>query len=315
MTQLQPLSLNTTSGFDALGVELVRLEPKPFELAWRAFRQTWISLQDKPYDANDPECQTAIDDVLNRRALPIPMENWQIELRITGLSRVALAQITRGRLGQNYVVESQMPQHVEHETVLPLNISSHGVFAERARHLAALSEQLYNDMYEAGIPPQDCRYLLLHGQTTSLVWTVNYAALQSFFSMRAENGLTDELNLVCRYVRQAIIDYAQANFETHGDWLQLAARLDCMGAWQQKCLNVDKVFGNTGRFPSASSRVPAPGAEVEPDYDFRKSAWYLELIRIASEQPELLFPGEADMVERWMQGGPLLRTSTIGQPA
>ena len=300
--------MTTTNGFNKLQVELVRATEQPFAQAWRQFRQTWIHLQDKDYDASDSECVQAIDDVLNRRALPIPMEDWVCEFRIKGLSRVALAQITRGRLGQNFVVESQMPQHIKHETVVPLNISSHTEFGARAKQLADLAEQLYGDMYNAGIPPQDCRYLTLHGQTTSLVWTVNYAALQSFFSMRAENGLTDELNTVCRLVRHELFQLAKTSPERHKDWAKLASRLDCMGAWQQKCLNVDKVFGNTGRFPSASSLVPAPGAEVEPDYDFTKSAWYLELMLMASERPELLFPGEAEMVDRWRQGGPLLPT-------
>jgi thymidylate synthase ThyX len=297
--------MTTTNGYSSLKVQLTRLEADPFALAWRAFRETWIGLQDKPYDPQDTECQDAIEDILNRRALPIPMENWQMEFRIEGLSRVALAQITRGRLGQNYVVQSQMPQHLAHETVVPLNIAMHPHFSERAKALADAAEQLYDEMYEAGIPPQDCRYLVLHGQTTSLVWTVNYAALQSFFAMRAENGLTDELNLVCRLVRQAIIDYADSHPATHKDWLPLAARLDCMGAKQGKCQNVDKVFGNTGRFPSGSYRVPSPDGLLKPDYDFTKSAWYLELIRLYNSNPELLFPGEADMVARWLAGGPL----------
>lgn len=295
----------TTHGYDALTVSLTRLQDRPFELAWRAFRETWLGLHDKEYNANDTECQTAIEDILNRRALPIPMENWQCEFRITGLSRVALAQITRGRLGQNYVVQSQMPQHIAHETVLPLNIATDKRFAARAKQLAADAEALYDDMYNAGIPPQDCRYLVLHGQTTSLVWTVNYAALMSFFAMRAENGLTDELNMVCRLVRKAITDYATANFETHGDWLKLTDRLDCMGAWQKKCLNVDKVFGNTGRFLSANANVPSPEGTVKPDYDFSKSAWYLELVKLYNERPELLFPGESEMCSRWLAGGNL----------
>lgn len=300
--------MTTTNGYDALTVTCTRLEPEPFSLAWRAFRETWLSLRGKDYDANDPECQQAVEDVLNRRALPIPMENWQCEFRIAGLSRVALAQITRGRLGQNYVVQSQMPQHIEHECVLPLNIAK-SEFASRAAQLQADAEALYDDMYDSGIPPQDCRYLILHGQTTSLVWTVNYAALLSFFAMRAENGLTDELNTVCRLVRQELRNYAKANPATHGDWAKLAERLDCMGSWQKKCMNVDKVFGNTGRYPLANATVPSPDTDNKPDYDFRKSAFYLELIEMYNHRSELLFADEASMVERWLAGGTLTSDS------
>ena len=300
--------MTTTKGYSALEVALTKLEPEPFSLIWRWFRQTWLSLQDKPYDANDYECRHAVSDVLANLALPVPKEQLAVEFRIKGLSRVGLAQITRGRVGHAYVVESQMPQHIRHETVVPLSITKHPEFAFRTRQLAAMAEALYNDMYEAGVPPQDCRYLTLHGQTTSLVWGTNYAALLGFFTMRAENGLTDELNMVCRLARKAIVDYATEHSNTHGDWLRLAEALDCLGARQRKCLNVDKVFGNTGRFVSGSDRVPSPDklAKLQPDYDFRKSAWYLELIQLyETGQHDLLFEGEAEMLERWLAGGPL----------
>ena len=34
--------------------------------------------------------------------------------------------------------------------------------------------------------------------------------------------------------------------------------------------------------------------------DWRKSSWKLELEKIYKEKPELLFPGEKEMIERWM---------------
>ena len=123
-----------SSFLNALDVEIVRTtHDRPFEMFWDWFKQTWITLQDVKYDPNDPEHWQACLDVLSRNALPTPMEVLNFEIKVTGLSRVALAQITRGRVGWAYVVESQMPQHINHMVTVPMNIALNEKFAARSR--------------------------------------------------------------------------------------------------------------------------------------------------------------------------------------
>ena len=47
--------------------------------------------------------------------LPVPQEALNFQVRVEGLSRVALAQFTRGRVGWAYCVTSQMPEVIEHD--------------------------------------------------------------------------------------------------------------------------------------------------------------------------------------------------------
>jgi thymidylate synthase ThyX len=280
--------MSHTNGYDKLKVTLVQKTEEPFALIWRSFRQTWIHLQNKEYDSCDDECSQAIDDVLAGLALPVPLEALQLELRIEGLSRVALAQITRGRIGHAFVVESQMPQHISHQVVLPLNIAQ-SQFAERAKQLIENTQQLYDDMYDSGIPPQDCRYLISHAQTCSLTWHVNYTALRGFFAMRAENSLTDELNLLCRLIRRDLLS------DNCLQWRRLASQLDCIGAKQHKALMIDRVYGNAlSRYPCANERVQE--ATDNADYDFALSAWWAELQRLPAD---LLFPDEAEAIQHY----------------
>lgn len=287
-----------SNGFEDITVEILESPERPFGTFWNWFRQTWISLQDIEFDPGNPIHIKSCIDVAERRALPTPMEALQFQVKVTGLSRVALAQITRGRVGWAYNVESQMPQHIAHRVTIPLNIADDPLFAERARELVRLSQELYDDMYEAGIPPQDCRYLTIHGQQTSMVFLVNFAALTGYFARRCENGLTDELNLVGRMIRRDLI---QKHLNTDGTdrvegsgWSFLISKLEAMGA-EQKCLNGDEVFGNTGRAPSAGPWVPSwTNDKKKSDYDFSKSAWYYELMKLPDD---LLFKGEREMVE------------------
>jgi hypothetical protein len=286
-----------SSFLDSLDVEIVRTtHDRPFEMFWDWFKQTWITLQDVKYDHTDPEHWQACLDVLSRNALPTPMEVLNFEIKVTGLSRVALAQITRGRVGWAYVVESQMPQHINHMVTVPLNISRNEKFNARAAELVRLSQELYDDMYNEGIPPQDCRYLTIHGQQTSMIMQCNYAALLGYFARRCENGLTDELNLVGRLIwhklKQHFLDEQGQDKIAGSGWSILLNKMDGMGT-NKVCLNVDKVFGNTGRAPSVNNKIPSL-LDNSCDYDFSKSAWYFELLELPDH---LLFPGEREMIE------------------
>lgn len=300
-------------GFEDISVEILESPEKPFETFWNWYRQTWISLQDTPFDPDNQAHIKACVDVTERRALPTPMEALQFQIKITGLSRVALAQITRGRVGWAYNVESQMPQHIMHRVTIPLNIAEDPRFGPRAKELIRLSQELYDDMYTDGIPPQDCRYLTMHAQQTSMVCLVNFAALTGYFARRCENGLTDELNLVGRLIRSVLIDrhlnVDGADRVKGSGWSFLMGKFDAMGT-DQKCLNGDMVFGNTGRAASAGKWVPSLTNESNPsDYDFSKSAWYLELLELPDD---LLFPGERQMIDDFKTLGFCGRLQKLG---
>lgn len=294
--------MTSHNGFENLGVELVRVSHQnPFEMFWDWYKETWLSLHDVEYNPNNDEHVAACVAVTNRQALPTPMEVLNFEVRITGLSRVALAQITRGRVGHCYNVQSQMPQHIEHSVTIPKNIYEHPIFGQRAMAIQEMLASLYNEMYDSGIPPQDCRYMTLHGQQTTLMWNVNFGALLGWYSRRCENGLTDELNIVGRMLRRELIKMFLNDDGTEkqrgSGWKYLIDKLDCIGAAQGKCMNGDKVFGNTGRHPSAGPWVPSKVNEQMPaDYDFSRSAFFYELLEL---DQSLLFSDEAEMIEDW----------------
>tara|TARA_R110000803_G_scaffold118020_2_gene186450 strand:+ start:438 stop:1301 length:864 start_codon:yes stop_codon:yes gene_type:complete len=266
---------------------------------WNWYRETWYSLRNQEYDHTNPKHLAAAGDVVAARALPIPQEALSFQVRVEGLSRVALAQFTRGRIGWAYVVTSQMPEAIEHAVTVPTNVYDFG-FGNEAEELVAKSQELYDKMFAAGIPPQDCRYLTIHGQQTNLTCVVNFMALKGYFARRCENGLTDELNLVGRKILCAL---KKVHLNTDGSdkipgsgWSFLMTKLEAMGG-SRHCLNSDKVFGNTGRAESAGLWVPSLVNENNPcDFDFSKSAWFRELLELPDE---LLFSGEREMINDW----------------
>lgn len=294
------MSTKIRNGFKHIKVTLLDSgNPQPFEMFWNWYRETWYSLRGQAFDPTNPEHIKAAKEVVDGKALPVPQEALNFQIRVEGLSRVALAQFTRGRVGWAYCVTSQMPETIEHEVVVPKNIYESD-FSDDVQRLVSASQRLYDRMVAAGIPPQDCRYLTIHGQSTNLVCVVNFMALKGYFARRCENGLTDELNYIGRLIRHEL---RKAHLNDDGSdkvpgsgWSYLMSKLEAMGA-DKVCLNNDKVFGNTGRAPSAGDWVPSTVNEKNPcDWRFDRSAWYFELQELPSH---LLFPGEAEMIADW----------------
>lgn len=292
--------MTISNGFGNIKVTLLDSgNTNPFEMFWNWYRETWYTLRNQEWNPNDHKHVEAAKEVVDGKALPVPQEALNFQIRVEGLSRVALAQFTRGRVGWAYCVTSQMPEAIEHDVIVPKNIYE-SKFGEAARDLVTRSQELYNAMVADGVPPQDCRYLTIHGQTTNLACVVNFMALRGYFGRRCENGLTDELNLIGRLIlhelRQAHLNADGTDKVFGSGWSYLLTKLEAMGG-NKVCLNNDKVFGNTGRAPSAGDWVPSTINEKNPcDWRFDRSAWFFEL----QELPDhLLFPGEKEMIEDW----------------
>lgn len=292
---------NYSVGYQDISVEVIDYNKSIAEHAWNCYRMTWKHLQNKKYDVNDADVKKCISDIINFRALPMPREQALITFRINNISRVCLAQITRQRKAC-FNVESQMPRPIEHNVIIPLNIMKDDTLKDLAMKLVDDSQKLYDLCIEKGIPPQDARYITMHGQTTSLVYVVDINTFVGSFGQRCENNISDEINLVYRLCKREILDVLKRDlknnvidkltFELYYDIIEKA---DCQGAKQKVCLNYDKVFGNGAqRYPSANKYIEE--ITKNADYDFTKSAWYLELQRLPDD---LLFVDEKEMIARW----------------
>ena len=147
---------NISKGYEDITVEVVDYVKNIAEHAWDCYKMTWRGLQNVKYDVNDPRVQEAVRNIMFYRALPMPREQANITFKISNVSRVMLAQITRQSLGR-FNVESQMPEPVGHNVIMPLNIYNNDKLSEKAKKLIELSQEVYDDCIAEGIPPQDAR--------------------------------------------------------------------------------------------------------------------------------------------------------------
>lgn len=296
------------NGYKGIGVEIIGYTKHPAKVMWDMLKQTWIQLHDIEYDPELLVVKEFIVDSVEKRLNPTPQETVLIQCVFKNISRVNLAQLTRHR-GWLFQVESQMPQHVEHNVILPLNIVQ-SEFYERAVKLIEESQKLYDDMTKGNdngkdhtaIPYQDARYLLMHGQTCDASCSFTLPQLVNVCSQRLENNTADEINyafrLLLKELKKAIFLDDEMDKLDKLVYIKNLERCDCFGAAAKKCFTCDDVFGNSfKRFEDANRYVTY--ATENCKFDYSKSAWYAELKRIYNEEPELLLPGEAAMIESW----------------
>ena len=128
------------------------------------------------------------------------LEHAVYTFRVEGLSRAALAQLTRHRLA-SFVVQSQRYVKLKApEMVMPESIAV-SEFEEEAKKIMALSFELYQRMTEAGIPYEDARYVIPQAVGTTLVMTMNARELLHFFSLRTCREirlLSEKMLKLCR---------------------------------------------------------------------------------------------------------------------
>lgn len=300
--------MSIQNGYKGIDVEIIGYTKHPAKIMWDMLKQTWIELQNIEYDPNNEKVIEFIVGSIEKRLNPTPQETVMIQAVFHNISRVNLAQLTRHR-GWLFQVESQMPQHVKHNVILPLSIVN-SEFYERAVKLIEESQKLYDDMTRGNddgkdhtvIPYQDARYLLMHGQTCDASCSFTLPQLVNVCGQRLENNTADEINYAFRILLKELV-LAISSDEEMDDLDQLIyvynlKKCDCFGAAQRKCFTCDDVFGNSfKRFADGNEYVTK--ATENCKFDFTKSAWYAELKRIYEEEPELLLRGEKEMIESW----------------
>lgn len=294
-------------GYKGIDVEIISYTKHPARTMWDMLKQTWVELQNVEYNPEHRIVKEFIMGSLEKRINPTPQETIMIQVVFKNISRVNLAQLTRHR-GWLFQVESQMPQHVKHNVILPLSIAN-SEFRERAIRLIEESQRLYDDMTwgneskeTTSIPYQDARYLLMHGQTCDASCSFTLPQLVNVCGQRLENNTADEINyafrLLLKELKKAIVIDDEMDELDKLVYTYNLNKCDCFGAAAKKCFTCDDVFGNSfKRFADANEHVT--NATENCKFDFTKSAWYAELKRIYNEEPELLLPGEKEMIESW----------------
>ena len=184
-----------TSYLAKSSVELMTITPKAEDIIERACRTCYLS-----FHRYDPPKSTGelIKKVIEKKHHSV-LEHAAATFRIRGGSRVFTHELVRHRFispsqeSQRYVCYADKPgrkKTKDFEIVLPDTIKSaewldkSSTPSDDFQKVALASYELYEKLLDAGVPPEDARYILPNATVSEIVITANFRELRHFFCVR-----------------------------------------------------------------------------------------------------------------------------------
>ncbi len=176
-------------------VELLAITPNGEDIIERACRTCYLSFQryDPPKSTED-----LIAKILKKRHHSV-LEHASATFRIKGGSRVFTHELVRHRLispsqeSQRYVCyadkkdrrktksfEVVIPETVRKAVIPGKSESAEDLYKEAV----GAAYELYEELLDAGVPPEDARYVLPNATVSEIVISANFRELRHFFCVR-----------------------------------------------------------------------------------------------------------------------------------
>lgn len=246
------------------------------------------------YDPEDPRCIKIVDEIISGKTFPkYAFEGTSVSFQINNISRICLAQLTRER--GFFCSASGDVRPLTQDFVIPAAIYDNKIWMAKLYTAQKLLEDLYIEMCEAEVPYMESRYLGLHCQTISICYNAPVFNFMRSCNSRTENNFADEIN----YIYRLMLNELYCAVKEIKD--PLSRRL---WAWLLTFADNKKAYTRDHTYNNDFERFSLPNTYVQDECahnDWRKSSWKLELEKIYKERPELLFPGEKEMIERWLK--------------
>ena len=196
-----------------LKVELVDAPTRSSALnvAWQYVKATWA---DNPDDTNPDagnwnsrELSANLEDVLNFRALPTPMECLGFTFKLSGLSFQEVTHIIRHRAG-SFAAQCTGDRDLRDDpAVIPEAVQNSPEFLERWKRLVVESKQLYADMCDSkDVSMMDARMILPKAMTSFYLMRLNLKDLLGFIAQRQDMQIQPAAdNLLAVYMAREVL--------------------------------------------------------------------------------------------------------------
>jgi thymidylate synthase (FAD) len=204
---------NTTfyNNLKALKVELVDAPTRSqaLNVAWQYVKATWADHHDETLPSTVPlqELSSNLEDVLNFRALPTPMECLGFTFKLSGLSFQEVTHIIRHRAG-SFAAQCTGDRDLRDDpAVVPEAVQNSPEFYERWLQLVKESKQLYAEMTDSkAVSMMDARMILPKCMTSFYLMRLNLKDLLGFIAQRQDMQIQPAAdNLLAAYMAREVI--------------------------------------------------------------------------------------------------------------
>jgi thymidylate synthase (FAD) len=201
------------NNLEHLKVELIDSPSRSqaLNVAWQYVKATWA---DNPDDTNPDagnwnsrELSANLEDVLNFRALPTPMECLGFTFKLSGLSFQEVTHIIRHRAG-SFAAQCTGDRDLRDDpAVIPEAVQNSPEFLERWKRLVVESKQLYADMCDSkDVSMMDARMILPKAMTSFYLMRLNLKDLLGFIAQRQDMQIQPAAdNLLAAYMAREVL--------------------------------------------------------------------------------------------------------------
>ena len=207
----QEPSTEIVNNLRALKVELIDAPTRSqaLNVAWQYVKATWADHHDEtnPSTASLQELSANLEDVLNYRALPTPMECLGFTFKLSGLSFQEVTHIIRHRAG-SFAAQCTGDRDLRDDVaVVPEAVENSPEFLDRWMRLVQESKQLYADMTDSKVVSMmDARMILPKCMTSFYLMRLNLKDLLGFIAQRQDMQIQPAAdNLLAAYMAREVI--------------------------------------------------------------------------------------------------------------
>jgi len=202
---------NYINNLESLNVEVIDAPTREQaqKIAWHMTKATWAdSPSETSFDKATPEeASINLQDVLNFRALPTPMECLGFTFKISGIDTQTVTHLIRHRAG-SFAAQCTGDRDLRNDNVLVPESVENSDFHDRFIEVAAAAKQLYSDMVDSRVVSlMDARVILPKALETFYIARFNLKDLIGFIRQRQDVQIQPEVdNILATRIARAVCE-------------------------------------------------------------------------------------------------------------
>ena len=202
---------NYINNLESLKIEVIDAptQKQAQEIAWNMTKATWA---DRPFEtdfnnASPEEASQNLQDVLNFRALPTPMECLGFTFRISGIDTHTVTHLIRHRAG-SFAAQCTGDRDLRHDNILVPESIENSDFYHRFIEVAAAAKQLYSDMVDSKlISLMDARVIMPKSIETFYIARFNLKDLIGLIKQRQDVQIQPEVdNIIATKIARLVVE-------------------------------------------------------------------------------------------------------------
>ncbi|MFA5037944.1 MAG: FAD-dependent thymidylate synthase [Candidatus Izemoplasmatales bacterium] len=196
-------------------VTLLRYTPDPEELIEIAGKECHLS------DLNEEKRGDFIKRLVRMEHFSV-LEHASATFHLKGMSRACSHQLVRHRIASYSQRSQRYTRLVKAEDfVMPSGIKD-PVLKSKVDQFYGNALGTYEALLDLGVKPEDARYVLPAGTTTSIVMTMNFSSLRHFFKLRIHPKAQAEIRQYAWKMLQKALEIAPNVFDdVHSNIMEL----------------------------------------------------------------------------------------------